>query len=244
MDSSIQETKDYKIFKNLKGNRPVEKQHVRELIASFTDRGNLIKEFPVVVNEHMEIIDGQHRIAALKELGWPVAYRIEPGLNIDTVRNINSAQKNWNWLDYAHSYAALGNDNYRRLLQLHEWFHVGYHVLARYCAFDRDRTKRGNIKFASGNLELTPEAKERAWNLLSQAKELVELLEDKNITTIWPALYIIFQSPDYDHKRMVQKFTNYGDHLKTYNSINDQLRALEDIYNFNVKNGSEPVRLF
>lgn len=240
----VLETTDYTIFKDLVGNRPVEKLHVKELIRSLTDRGNLIREFPVVVNEKMEIIDGQHRIAALKELGWPVAYRIEKGLTIATVRDINSAQKNWNWLDYAHSFSVLGNDNYKRLLQLYDWFGVGYHVLARYCGFDRDRHHRGNLAYSQGNLELSPETKQKAWDLLKQAKEIIELLPKNSNLVVWPALHTIFQSPEYDHKRMVHKAQNYGDRLKSYSTINDELRALEDMYNFNVKDGSEPIRLF
>ncbi len=254
MSTEVKTTKDYKIFKELPGNRKVDTQHVKELIRSLTSRGNLINNFPIVVNENMEIIDGQHRLAALKELGWEVAYRVEEGLTINTVRDINSAQRNWNWRDYAVSYMELGNDNYRRLLQMGDLFQVGYHVLTQYCGLIRDRVGKpghgqGNLDFRDGEMILTPEMMERASVLLTQAKEITSSLVDQGGIktaphTLWAALYVVFQSPDYDHKRMLIKVKHHGLRLKMYNLINDQLRDLEDLYNFNVKDGSEPVRLF
>lgn len=251
MSKDVLTTRDYKIFKTLVGNRPTDPMHVKELIRSFTQRGNLTNNFPIVVNENMEVIDGQNRLAALEELGWEVGYRVEEGLNITSVRDINSAQRNWNWKDYANSFAILGNDNYKRLLEVYEQFGVGYHVLALYCGFRRGKGIGTDASYTAGNLTLTPEDKERATVLLAQAAEIVEALEEHNTgsrpkgnRTLYAALFIIFQSPDYDHKRMMNKVTNHGARVLSYTQINDQLRSFEDVYNFNVKDGSEPVRLF
>lgn len=250
MSTEVKETKDYTIFKELPGNRKVDPKHVKELIRSFTERGNLIKNFPIVVNEHMEIIDGQHRLAALKELDWAVCYRIEEGLNITSVRDINSAQRNWNWRNYAESYTELGNENYKRLLELADWFNIGYHVLTQYCGLARDRSdNKIHLEYQEGNMVLTPEMRQRAFALLGQTRQIADtLIEVGAINTVprvlWSALYIIFQSPDYDHDRMVKKIKSHGLRLKMYSLVNDQLRALEDLYNFNVKDGSEPIRLF
>ena len=235
--TGVQETKDYKKFKNLKGNRALDNQHVHELITSFTRHGNLTNEFPIVVNEHMEIIDGQHRVAALKQLGWPVGYRVQEGLTIDTVRHINIAQKNWNWLDYANSYASLGNENYKRVLEIHEQFGYGFNVLALYGGFTGLKSKVASGQYVSGELIFTPEQKEKTIKLLTMLKECEELLEPPRDRVFKRAMYTIFQSPEYDHERMLHKFGQYGDRLKSYSLVNDYLRAIEDVYNFNAKEG-------
>ena len=87
------QTKDYDIFQIIEGNRPVDEKHVKQLISNMTKYGNLTPNFPIVVNEAIEVIDGQHRIAALKELGWPVFYQVQADLGLDTVQGINQASK-------------------------------------------------------------------------------------------------------------------------------------------------------
>lgn len=249
-DNLVIETKDYKQFKLLPGNRPVDPGHVQELVRALTEKGNLTNHFPLVVNEKMEVIDGQHRLKALEELGWSFCYRVQEGLTIETVRNINSAQKNWSWKDYANSYTALGNDNYKRFLELYKEYNQGFHVLALYAGINRDKQEKNSLKYMSGELVFTPEDKERASSRLAMAGEIITILAEKqteirvNNNLILRALYTIMQSPNYDHDRMVHKATNYGSRIKIYGLAKDQLRALEDLYNFNMKDGSEPVRLF
>src|ERR1039458_10319262 len=65
-------TKNYDIFIRMIGNRPINESHVTHLKKKIQDEGNLTSEFPINLNEKMEIIDGQHRIMALKQLGYPV----------------------------------------------------------------------------------------------------------------------------------------------------------------------------
>ena len=66
-------TTDYDIFKQLLGNREINYNHVRRLIKSMQEEYLIV---PIQVNEKMEVIDGQHRIAACKELGFPIYYMI------------------------------------------------------------------------------------------------------------------------------------------------------------------------
>ena len=59
------ETTDYDIFKGIVGNRKVEKKHV-EMLTGAIDRNNLLNVRPIIVNEEMMVIDGQHRLEAAK----------------------------------------------------------------------------------------------------------------------------------------------------------------------------------
>ena len=63
----------------------------------------------------MEIIDGQHRFQALKELNWPIMYYVDDAVTGADLITINNTQKNWGMLDYIHYYASLGNVTFKTL---------------------------------------------------------------------------------------------------------------------------------
>ena len=72
MTHLIKSTTDYNKFRKLNGNRPVRPNHVKRIVESMQKQ--LLPTF-IEVNEHYEIIDGQHRIEALKELELPVGFK-------------------------------------------------------------------------------------------------------------------------------------------------------------------------
>lgn len=232
-------TEDYGIFVTLKGNRGVSEKHVKHIIKQMTEQGNLIDKFPIVVNEYMELIDGQHRLAALKQLKWPVVYEIRDGLNIANVRTINTAHQNWSWLDFAKSYADLGNDNYVRFLNLYKEFGYPYSVLMYYT--ESIMNKHRGSHFYMG--EYVIKDQQKAFELLKQYQEVSEAAEHHSREFAY-AMKDCMAAPGYDQKKMVEKMEKYGQHkLKPLRAKVDYARAIEDIYNTYV---SEPdkVRLF
>lgn len=74
-------TDDLTKFKVLDGNRKIKESHRQELIASIDKHGFIMN--PIIVNENFEVIDGQTRLAACKELGVPVYYIVVPKIGID-----------------------------------------------------------------------------------------------------------------------------------------------------------------
>lgn len=65
-------TRDYSVFKYLKGNRGINLKNVNSIVDNVRDNGLL--PTIVIVNENMEVIDGQHRIEAFKQLNLPVEF--------------------------------------------------------------------------------------------------------------------------------------------------------------------------
>ena len=60
---SLEKTKNYEIFKIMDCNRELSAANLQKLIGSIKSR-NLLEFRPIIVNSKMEIIDGQHRLAA------------------------------------------------------------------------------------------------------------------------------------------------------------------------------------
>lgn len=242
--TQILQTRDYSIFKKMPGNRDNDVAHVKKLIKNMMEVGNLTAEFPVVLNEKMQIVDGQHRIAALKELGWPVGYRIQEGLTLDTVRGINQAGQNWSWRDYAVSFVSNGTPEqviqYAQLLRLIDKFNVSKTVVMIFCSLSSKSHLKHAVSFKQGDLVI-PNV-DRTEHLLAKYKEITSLLTRED-TTLARAVYNIIQNPIYDHQRMLHKLKVSDSDIKRMGTVEEYARALEVIYNWKVTEDNR-VRLF
>jgi len=113
----IQKTKDYSIFKFVLSNREVDANHVKKLARSIETR-NLLSVRPIIVNDQMQLIDGQHRLEAAKQIGAEVFYIQIGNLTKSDIAVLNTAQKNWTRTDFINFYALEGNENYKRIAAL------------------------------------------------------------------------------------------------------------------------------
>lgn len=105
-------TKDYNLFKYVRGNRDINQNNVSAIAHQIKLRG---QQQPILVNEKYEIIDGQHRLEACKQLGKSVTYIVRKGANIHDVISTNIVGKKWSQGDYINRYASEGNENYVKL---------------------------------------------------------------------------------------------------------------------------------
>ena len=95
-------TKDYGMFKILTGNRDKNQNNYKKLKKSIMQKH--IAESAIIVNEHMEIIDGQHRYWVLKDLGYEISYVVGEGLTKKDAQLLNIAGSNWSLYDFLKSY--------------------------------------------------------------------------------------------------------------------------------------------
>jgi hypothetical protein len=111
LDGTIYQTTNYDLFHLLPENRTVDPGHVRKLVAMIT-QSNLLHIKPLDVTATMGVIDGQHRLAAARELGLPVYYKIGQQLSEADITTLNVAQKNWQGPDYLHFWTVKGRTDY------------------------------------------------------------------------------------------------------------------------------------
>lgn len=236
-ESALRYTKDFDKFVLMRGNRKVVERHVQSLMNRMQKQGNLTTHFPIVVNERMEVIDGQHRLEALCRLSdmgaknpdgervWTPFYRVETGLRIENVRDINNGHRNWTWHDYMTSYVNEGKDDYERFQNLIKHFGLSFSTTLLYCCGDdRGQTK----KFREGNLLMRDH--QRAFMLLKWYKEISESAQH-HTEPFAGVMCRVMQHPEYDHKRMKIKMEKYSTLLKKFVNRADYFRTVEDIYN-------------
>ena len=109
-------TTDYDQFTFLKSNRAIDENHVYKLVKLIKAEGH--QKEPVIVNEKLEVISGQHRIKACAKLEMRVTYIIVPGLTIKDAREMNNSQKPWSFKDHFRCYGHSSHHNYQAYKQV------------------------------------------------------------------------------------------------------------------------------
>lgn len=236
MTTEIQETKNYDKFSFIESNRDYNRGHVERLKQAFEETGNLTKVQPILVNDKFEIIDGQHRFVACRDLGETIYYTMVPGLTVRDARQMNILHRRWTIDDYAKSYAMAGNPNYRKIIELQEDYGFNWGVIVIYSL---GQAPSGFTKdFRNGDFVLPDEkaARERL-DALADVGVYVPFVGDKSFTR---AFLNILKVDGYDQKRMLRKLELHQSMLERRGDVQGYSRLLEEIYNFQM---SETARL-
>lgn len=112
----IYQTTNYDTFNIKVDNRDIDYRKVINLIAAFKTTGVLM--VPAIVNQDLEIIDGQNRWTALKKLAEtdgiyePFYFIIQPEYKSEQMIVINNNSTNWGKKDYLKHYVTNDNKNY------------------------------------------------------------------------------------------------------------------------------------
>lgn len=234
----IEQSDIYGLFKSMDGNRSVSKGHVESLKRSFVDYPELIAAQPVLVNEDLEIIDGQHRFEAAKELKLPINYIKVKGLGVDEARKLNVTQRKWIPMDYASSYAGSGSEDYATYIQLREEYEIPHNVLL--AAISRNRANNAGRMFKLGEFHIDDMA--GSVERLQKLRQVQQLTRLPLISPLCYALLQVMEMETFDWERFIKKLeTTNGAQFLRYSQIKDYLRAIEDTYNYGVVN---KTRLF
>lgn len=238
----IQVTSNYDQFQIMEANREQSRGHIEALKAAFEEMGNLTRVQPILVNDQMQIIDGQHRFTACKELDQPIYYTMVAGLGVRDARQMNILHRTWNLEDYARSYAVGGDANYQRYLQLIEEHEFSHSVTLHY---SKGVQGKGAFKeFRQGNYTLTPEEVRRATERLDKLSEIVELNPIARANQFALAyLQAITNNPEFDHARFMARLERSPHLLTRQAGVPEYLRVIEDIYNHNMS-AENRLRLF
>ncbi len=100
-DNKVMITDDYGMFSFMVGNREIDNSHINRLIKSFKIKP---ENTPIYVNEHGEILDGQHSFKVRKILKLPILYIVIEGGTLETIHRLNTNRKGWTFDDHARSW--------------------------------------------------------------------------------------------------------------------------------------------
>lgn len=225
-------TTDYSIFKRLVGNRDIPESRISKIVESIQTIGWVHN--PIIVNEKMEVIDGQGRLTALQRLKMPVEYIIAEGTGNKECVYMNMNMINWKLPDFIKSYAEQGNENYQRLLSLMERYANGNLSIISTAVYRVSKSKHRDIK--SGVLQLTEEQYRAAIPRLEYIKPLLDTLDVKKLPgsmiTLMQTLIYYFDYPEVDKNRLAYSVEKYIYNAAPWVLNSDCEREVETAYNY------------
>ncbi len=116
-------TTDYHLFKQMEGNRKLNKLHLKRLEKSMSEKYLFSV---IIVNENLEIVDGNHRFEVIRKLGLKMNYIICAGYGLNEVHIFNQNAKTWNSDDYMDGYCDLGLHDYIVYRQFKKRYNIGH----------------------------------------------------------------------------------------------------------------------
>lgn len=229
--ADVYQTDDYSLFKKLEGNRDA--KNITAIKKSMEKVGVLLD--PILINEKYEVIDGQHRLEALKQLGMPVNFMIQEGIGLEECRLMNTGQRNWGSMDYVKSYAESGNVNYQRILQLYAEYGKDF-GLDGIVAIALEPKEGGSLLWAKqGDLHLPERGYEIACKRLNYLRStgIVGIVKEKKLSTriFCNAIGYAFRHPEVSIKELIDKLLKSPLELVTYSKTIDELKLFDEIYN-------------
>lgn len=231
----ILETTNYDLFKKLEGNRATTVDRVNKIKKSIMEVGYITS--PILVNENMEIIDGQGRFEALRELKLPVEYIMQPGLNFKECVAMNVYQTNWNSMDYIKSYAEKGNQNYIYFYKLLEEFPL-LRNMNIYSIAIKEQDKISAKIIRDGELEINEEEYEQARKRIREVYDLIEKYKKvSRCGLIIQGMLYCSYIPEVNKKRLKEKVIEVleSDKIPAIPTADEAVQFLEKIYNKNRK---------
>ena len=232
-------TKQYAKFSRISGNHDISDSHVNTLVDKIKKGENFLKYCPIMVDEQMRILDGQHRFFAAKRAGVHIWYNIVVGkVNLDTVARINESQKKWQPSNFIHMYADMGYVEYRTFEEFISKDR-GYHL----------SPSTGLLLFGNQSMKTLRTGDLQIVDLLYSEKIADALLDVQKYVKFATynrfanAFKRVFEHDEYDHKRMLSKLEQRRHTIKKLTTVTDYIRLLEGIYNYKLSDANK-VRFF
>lgn len=230
-------TKNYEQFTFSKFNRNVviTKQFLAQAKRGFIS--------PIIVNENLMVIDGQHRLKASEQIGVPITYIVINGLTEDDVRAMNTNQNKWRYKDFIESYANGGDVEYAKLIELinrNTGHYTSATVIADIAVDSTDRTVTSSKLIKTGKFKFMNY--EKLVEFLDYFKLFKEKTGVRYNRTLCYSLYTLFKLKDIDLDRLIKKVITcqVSDDL-TFNNTNmaESTRKMLEAYNHHIKQDSD-----
>jgi len=219
-------TTDYGIFKELLGNRDIDENHVKHLIKSMKEE---YLEIPIQVNQKMEVIDGQHRLAACKELGFPIYYTIVKGAGLEQTQRQNALSKKWSMIDVLDSYCKRGFYDYIKIKSYMTDYGLTLHQSLMVLNLNQVGGASNNI-FRLGNFKVRDLNKSKA--IVKDLNKLGKIVPITDVIIFRSFLNLLTKCEEFETDVFINKMQYQSQRFKKQRDIKMQLEIIEDIYNY------------
>lgn len=233
--TKILQTTKYNQFKVIKGNRNINRKYLAKLAEAIKE-DNMLEHNPIMVNQDMKVLDGQHRLKSAEMIGVPIYYVVVPTGGLREVQMLNTNVRRWTNDDFLESYIAIGKDEYITLRDFARSFDLttASAVLMLSGAMLTGR-KRGQVveDFRNGDFKVT----NMEWSIdfMRKLSDIVKYTEeeawkDREFLT---ALVRVYKT--IPHDKLLEKLEQSNVRIPRHISSKGYIREFEDVLSFKKK---------
>lgn len=232
----IEKTIRYDKFRTIKGNRELNTWHLSRLVEAILDN-NLLEANPIIVNDRMEILDGQHRLEAARRLGIPIYYVVVRSGSIQEIQMLNSNVRGWSMQNFLDSYVERGNLEYIELKKFMDitGLSLGVGLFLTSGALKKSKVGRNIVKdFKDGDFKANQ--KDFAYAIAKDISRLSRYCEDdcQKSREFISALIAAYRA-GIKFETLIEKLESSGTKLKLNKSRKQYIRQLEDVLSWKSK---------
>lgn len=217
-------TREYSAFKFIQGNRMLDELKIKRIIQDIKWGNNMLAAFPILVDDQLNIIDGQHRYYAAMKTKNNIYYIIYEPVAIQQIATMNSRQKGWKMIDYLDCYVSTGNNDYQILKEFEDTYDtgIGIAMLLLSGSYDVKSYKEGSFKVYD----------------LNRANEIATCLNIFNNTMLRRktdfarAILKIYLAGIIDWEVMKNKYNTSGIQITLAPNDKMYIQQLQHIYNY------------
>lgn len=233
---AIYKTTNYSMFKKLSGNRGITSAGLNKVKNSIAKNG--YHPFPITVNEKMEVVEGQHRLAVAEELGLPILYIVDRGAGIEECKILNNYRSSWKIKDYISCEAENGNVDYKYIQSLFTAFEHKFQQdviinAIRQTKSGESRKRINKESLTHGNYRCSKNEYENANKLLEELVPYRDCIIKKAKATVRYlfALEFILKYCNIDKARLYQVL-NETHSLYNVANVTQAIEEIDKLYNF------------
>ncbi len=234
--NKVYKTHDLSIFTQIDGNRVPNLQHIKRISDSIRVYG--MKCNPILVNEKMEVIDGQHRLMAAKETKSFVYYIIVDGYKLDDVHTLNLNQKNWTKNDFMEGYANIGVKDYVMIRQFYrkndDFKLIDCIALCSNNTVNSGTTNNGQKPFENGDWKCKDLETAQEW--ASKIRMVKTYYSGYNRSSFIGTMIGLLKNHKFDFNEFMHKLRLQPTALVDCANREQYKTLIEDIYNYKSRN--------
>lgn len=223
----------YSKFKFIVGNRPIVASKVNKLIETVTGGLNLFEYCPILVNEDMYVIDGQHRLEACRKMKLPVYYCVVHKITLNQIAKLNSSQNKWSMNDFFNCFIQTGIKDYKLLKTFRDKYDITTGNAAQLMMYGTVNDGGGSVSeyFRDGLFKVQKsETAEKIMKAVYDYQNIADLKILKNRNFI-RAIQELLLSKDYNHEEVVNKLNLRKSVISKKSNFKEYAYHIEELFN-------------
>lgn len=229
----MKSTTNFEMFKFRDDNREGgPKRQKIEMLKKSIQTKNLLHLRPIAVNGNMEIIDGQHRCIAARELNIPIFYEVEEKLEDSDIILMNN-QTPWGTADYYNYYVKHHYPEYLKLEKFIKDNGLTLNIALKLMTGGNHQTKQ---IFREGKFTFNQEVATNNYELGQRTIGVVERLTGHKYWLksgkVWQAMLMIFKHPNFNEAKWFKNLDMLVDKFVQKVSTIDYFIAFKEIHNY------------